>query len=287
MDKFWEIAGKYNKTHQPDVDAAWRKFEDRIKSEEKGRVVPMWRRPVSWAAVALAVIAFAFLLQNNFVQTEISTFATSESETLQIDLPDGSTVELNENSTLSYETGFGKSNRNLNLQGEAFFDVTRNEAVPFVISTNHVQVEVLGTSFNVRDYETEEQAEVEVRSGLVKVAPPGQSEGITLSKGDLAYYNFSQNTIEKLEGQGYNAGGWIEKDLLFTDAPVAEIFSDIERLYDIQLITENAPILECSFDTEFKGEDLENIFEIFSIAFKCEFKHIDTKSFEVVGGRCK
>lgn len=287
MDKFWEISGRYNKSHQPDVDAAWRKFENRIKSEEKGRVVPMWKRTMPWAAAVLAVVAFVFLLQNNFLQKEIIAYSTSQHETMQVDLPDGSTVMLNENSSLSYGSGFGKNNRILELEGEAFFDVTRFEALPFVVTAKHLEVEVLGTSFNVRDYDLEKNAEVEVRSGLVKVSPPGQVNGITLTPGDLAYFDLTNNTLKKFPGSGYNAGGWVEKDLLFTDAPVEEIFEDIERIYNIQLFTDKTSILQCSFDTDFKGEDLNNIFKIFSIAFNCEFKRINADSFEVIGGRCK
>ncbi|MCB0661919.1 MAG: FecR domain-containing protein [Saprospiraceae bacterium] len=287
MDKFWEISGKYQKSHQPDVDAAWRKFEDRIKAEQKGKVVPMGRRALPYAAAVLILVAFVFLLQNNFLGNRTEMFyATTNQETKQIELPDGSIVTLNENSTLKVSVDFGTANRSVTLSGEAFFDVTRNENQPFIISADHIKVEVLGTSFNVRDYADEKEAEVEVKSGKVKVSPPNQSKGVLLEKGDLALLDLNAKMLEKKPGEGYNVGGWMEKQLVFIDAPVAQIFEDIQRIYKVNFITDNTNIINCSFDTDFKGEDLSTVFEILEIAFHCKFKQLNASTYEVVGGQC-
>jgi len=132
---------------------------------------------VSVGMVATAVALF-FVLKHtmgfsevkNKKQSTLSRVSTKPgSRTTQIQLPDGSVVRLNSSSSLTYDKNFGKNLREVNLTGEAFFDVTKDSSHPFVIHTKVIDIKVLGTSFNVRSYPNDANTETSLIRGKVEV----------------------------------------------------------------------------------------------------------------------
>lgn len=122
--------------------------------------------------------------------TEIST-----SDSIKIFLlPDNSKITLNKNSSLWYLTNF--SERKVELIGEAFFEVTHNEASPFYVQAKDVSVKVLGTTFNVNTNK-KEHAEVTVISGKVKVSGINNRNEITLTEGEKGVYVFQKESLKK------------------------------------------------------------------------------------------
>ena len=122
--------------------------------------------------------------------TEIST-----SDSIKIFLlPDSSKITLNKNSSLCYSTSF--SERKVELTGEAFFEVTHNEAKPFYVHAKDVTVKVLGTSFNINTNK-KEGAEVSVITGKVKVSSTNNKGQIVLAEGEKGCYNSRKNSLEK------------------------------------------------------------------------------------------
>ncbi|MEZ4981818.1 MAG: FecR family protein [Saprospiraceae bacterium] len=294
MDKFREITGKYNKEVQPDVDAAWNRFQQRlnqeVKSEQnpKAKVVSIWKKPLSWAAVLLALVGSFFIFQNlNGNATNSIKVATTNNEIKEISLPDGSIVWLNENSSLEYPSVFSENERPVQLTGEAFFDVAKNPSAPFTVQTPKVKVEVLGTSFNVESPVGAEKVEVEVATGKVKVQPNGSEKFVELLKGDKAVFNLLQKSLAKLTGKATNTGGWKNKTLVFHDVEMSEILNEVSKLYDVEFDLKNSGINNCSFDTDFHDEDLSVILKTFEIAFGCEIKSMGTSGYKVMGGTCK
>lgn len=100
----------------------------------------------------------------------ISQVSTKSGSKTRIQLPDGSTVWLNASSDLTYDKNFGKNLREVNLVGEAFFDVVRDPERPFIIHTRVIDVKVLGTQFNVRAYPNDAYTEASLIKGSVEVA---------------------------------------------------------------------------------------------------------------------
>ena len=132
---------------------------------------------VSVGMVATAVALF-FVLKHtmgfsevkNKKQSTLSRVSTKPgSRTTQIQLPDGSVVRLNSSSSLTYDKNFGKNLREVNLTGEAFFDVTKDSSHPFLIHTKVIDIKVLGTSFNVRSYPNDVNTETSLIRGKVEV----------------------------------------------------------------------------------------------------------------------
>jgi len=191
------------------------------------------RLPVYIAAAAVALLAFGlgYLLYPQSVTAPNGQRAAAV-------LPDGSTAELNSGTTIQYNRLFGIRNREVRLDGEAFFSVAPDDK-PFIVSANRAVVEVTGTAFNVRSrsddpgYETR----VHVASGSVALYPAGHSDrSVTLSAGDWSRWNITMETPQ-IPGPAApeNIGEWRDNRFHFRSETLGMIFREIERRFDIRI----------------------------------------------------
>ena len=170
----------------------WQKMPHQHGTAESQSVAINW----SWlkvAAIFMAVLGISFyLLKNQFissdelagaVEPELIEKVAERGQKLTVKLPDGSMVKLNANSRISYLSNFGNDSRDLQLTGEAFFEVQRDESRPFKIFLGDLEVEVLGTSFNVNAYPDQHAASVAVRTGKVAVSNSAKTMGTVLETG--------------------------------------------------------------------------------------------------------
>lgn len=149
------------------------------------------------AASLLLLLTFYLLNEKNWFdgQQEISTME----ERRKVVFPDGSTVWLNKNSILNYPKSFGGDNRRVTLQGEGYFDVVRDSEHPFIIETGQTLVEVVGTSFNVRDYRKEGMTQIAVNTGTLRVTLiKNLDEGILLKRNEIATHFDGDQRITKM-----------------------------------------------------------------------------------------
>jgi ferric-dicitrate binding protein FerR (iron transport regulator) len=136
-----------------------------------------WLAAILVAASIIAAIAMWFMLRpspqlvaasgTSFANTNV--IVTEKADRRKMVLPDGTQVWLNAESKLEYSPGFGKSNRQVTLSGEAYFDVVKNTDLPFTIETNKIHIKVTGTAFNVRAYPGEKISETSIIRGKVEV----------------------------------------------------------------------------------------------------------------------
>ncbi len=253
MEKIWETsAGTPQRAGRPDA----RETEQALTSvhsrlELAGADVPQtarihpkpdrakikrgfWGYPV-WIAAAAAVALIAFGLGYLLYP---QTLSAPYGQRVAGVLPDGSTVELNSGTTLSYNRLFGIRNRNVRLDGEAFFTVAQGE-IPFVVTANQAVVEVTGTSFNVRSRSDDPGLEtrVHVASGSVVLFPAGQADRrVTLSAGDWSRWNTGMESPRVPEpAPSGDIGEWRENRFHFRSESLGMIFREIERRFDIRI----------------------------------------------------
>ena len=271
--KVLDHAGNYDKEFSPDVNKAWLKFQKKKNKLEGDKVAK--RRflvPLSIAASFLILLSFYLNFNtNNAFQTK-ETFAN---QTAHFDLPDGSKIWMNENSTIAYFST-SEEDRKVELNGEIFFEVAENPNNPFTITTGGATIEVVGTSFNVKN--TQRYVEVEVESGLVKVngqkIRPGQR---IMVEPDGSF------EIDK----GLNIGGWVNKELHFNKTALSIIIDEIQEIYDVEIAVRNTALHNCPFSTEFNNETIENVLEVLKTGFGCELKKVTDQAFVLKGGSCR
>ena len=169
----------------------------------------------------------------NISYTEI---ITHKGEQKVYHLSDGSKVTLNSDSKLLIPDDFNEKNRNILMKGEGFFEVTKNPKKPFVIKTNDTQVEVLGTSFNVKAYEEDDLLSITVSTGKVLVKVASQDLQLSLTPNQHLTVDNKRRTINKETFIENDYIKWMNGILYFHKTPIKEVIKTIERTYNTKII---------------------------------------------------
>ena len=268
LQQIWNHSDHYGQDFEPDVEFGLQKLKARIaKDPQTARIVPMRRRWMQVAAtflfLSLATIATYKYLSNNTntAPTVWININTTYNEQRVVILPDGSEITLNENSHLSYPTDINTAAKRLvQLEGEAFFNVNRRPQQAFLITTPLSEVEVLGTSFNVRAYTDESETEIEVSTGRVAFRDRNHQQESILEAHQVAILN-EDNKLIQLNVPALNRKAWKTGFLSFKETKIATALPLIARYYDIQLLT-NADLSSCTISGDWEDETLEDALEL-------------------------
>ncbi|UII26751.1 DUF4974 domain-containing protein [Fulvivirga maritima] len=165
---------------------------------------------------------------------------------------------INAGSSLSYQVPF--FDRNIQLKGEAFFEVTRNEKSPFTITSADLKVRVLGTSFNVRNY-SEGLPQVNVSKGKVQVeVNQNPDQKAILIKSEMAIVK--KNHLVKTQGKFKDIAIWREGKLVFENKPINDIIPELQRWYKVKIELTDSKIGQQRFSGSFHKETLESILKV-------------------------
>lgn len=286
LEKEWEkIAGKLQV--QQDLE-----YTVNPESGTKGIIFSAGR--LLAAASVVAVILFAMWMmwfrQGEKVplavlnQTKDSVTLALNGERKSILLPDSTTVHLNSGSRLVYNKDFGNGNREVWLDGEAFFEVTKDATHPFLVNTKRMTVKVLGTVFNVKAYNTKEDIETTVVEGKVEVSLRENeekkvillpNEKIALRNNKIleagaavpaatAPLNYKVQTVklDKEKNDMPEEAVWIKEKVVFTDEPFEMVALKMERWYDIHIHFENEKLKNILMNGDFDKVDINEALRI-------------------------
>ncbi|MDR2285428.1 MAG: FecR domain-containing protein [Sphingobacterium sp.] len=197
---------------------------------------------------------------------DIQESITTGGEKKKLILPDGSSVTLNTASTIRYPKEFGTEHRQIELDGQAFFDIVSDPDKPFLVSTKDLTVRVLGTSFDVKAYSGEQKAIVRVASGKVEVLPSGTpaQQLALLQPGQQFDYNKSQHLGKTIPVEIKTITDWQHNILHFEFVPLVDICKELERTYGIPIIVENNDILLERYHLNVQDETIDNILLLLS-----------------------
>ena len=196
-----------------------------------------------------------------------------------IKLPDGSTAWLNAGSRLVYPSFFDKDKREVYLIGEGYFEVTHDEKLPFVVKTNDLEVEVLGTQFNLSAYPSDNIIETVLVEGKVRVKETGfqllKKDYILLPNQRAAYNRENAETkIENVEVDNYVA--WHLGFLQFESTDLNRIVKKLERYYNIRIRLEGPMLGMRSISGKLKlKENKENVLQVMANAASAELEKIN------------
>ena len=272
-----EQEGKYY-----DQEKAFELFEKRVekqKAEKRKARIPVWRGLYKYA---VAILLFGFIsyfsyqkgensLRNALAEIEVE--APSGSQT-RLHLPDGTTVLLNSDSRITYAQDFGVNSREVTLQGEGYFEVAHNQKIPFYVKTEDVQVRVLGTKFNFRDYPEDGEVVVSLIEGKVALKNKIRQEA------DLVLMPDEQMVLDKKEKvmkkESMNAQAvlqWAECCLSFDETPLLEVAKILERSYDVEIEFTEESLKELRFYGNFNRtkQGLNDILNVLSATGKVHY----------------
>lgn len=243
-----------------------------MESQGESRVISMkpWLR---WLRNTAAVILLAgvglFIYQRSIQEVYLTKTTTAEIDS--VILSDGSKIFLSSNSRLSYPEKIKGEVRSVSLlNGEAFFEIAQDPVRPFVVTLNNSKVTVLGTSFNIRN--TPRSVDVSVNSGKVSFESVYGNDKAILTAGMGLNYNISSNTIIGYPTVNQNNAYWLNKELVFVDASLTEVFESLEHCYGVKIRMEKLIKSEHKFNAEFKDTRLEEVLEVLKATYPIKLK---------------
>ena len=286
----WE-ASLANVSEIAQTTQEWERFHRRIISipiaKEKKYSLVNWYRV---AAVLVIGLLIANLVFQEYKIKESLYFTTvaprgSISQTI---LPDGTMIYLNAGSELRYELTENAKQRHVFLKGEAWFDVESDKNKPFVVHTPHYNVQVLGTQFNIKSYEDDDNIVTTLEEGAILISSSEHSsnsrqiklkEDIVLKPGEQLVYNKADRTLllkNKVDTRLFTS--WKDHKLIFLDMSFGELVRLLERRYGVDIIVVDDSILEDHFTGTIKNETILEILNIIqhthSIQYKLEGQQI-------------
>ncbi|MCI5057331.1 MAG: DUF4974 domain-containing protein [Flavobacteriales bacterium] len=265
--RIWNEVESHSAAQKIDVDLEWNIAQRNLNvQEEKNETHISTGKPknnfLKIAAVIITLVAGAYFL-NIYLKSSTFEEIVALEETVQQELPDGSNITLNENSSLIYtKKEFGSLNRNVILEGEGFFDIKRDEEKPFTISVNDYVVKVLGTSFFVNGSSTDSLV-VMVQTGKVAVYESGKEDQVVyLKAGDKGVFKAEKNKVVKSTKDDKNDFAWKTKKLSFKKKKLSKVIRKLNRLYDCNIVIENKSLEDCRLTATFDKQPLDQVIKV-------------------------
>ncbi|WP_461532845.1 FecR family protein [Sinomicrobium sp.] len=195
-----------------------------------------------------------------------------------VTLPDGTVVQLNVDSELSYPKEFQDSIREVHLIGEAYFEVKRDEQRPFVVYAGEMNVRVLGTSFNVRSYRNDSEIKTTLVEGSVKLEN-NNMKPIILEPMQTALFDRSEKQLDIRDISVEEAVSWKSGKLVFKGTPLKDVLEDLERKYDVHFRVDDSSLYDNLFTGTFDNLSVEEVLRVFRISSSISF---DKKGGEII-----
>lgn len=190
-------------------------------------------------------------------------------------LPDGTLVWLNAGSTISYSQGFGVEERKLTLSGEGYFEVTHNKQLPFEITTKELQLRVLGTKFNFRNYPDDEEVTVNLLEGKVSLINHLKNNDLCYLESDQkAILNKKDGKLKVSSSEAQYAAEWTNGFLFFDEELLPDIIKELERSYNVKIYIKDESLKTFRFYGNFvrKEQTIQEILDMLASTGKLEYE---------------
>ena len=224
-----------------------------------------WRGPVFAAAAALTAMVGIAQWRSGSASAE-HVYATQVGQRDSVKLPDGSTVVLAPGSRLTVAPGFNSGNRDVTLEGAAFFDVKHDGAHPFVVHSRGAEIRDIGTAFSVKT-DVNGRVSVAVTHGIVALrdTTAGSAAPVELRAGDRGV--LQAGTVAVARGTVTEEDmSWTRGQLAYRDAPLAEVQADLRRWYGIELQVVDATLAQRTLTASFRGDSAAQVVQVIALA---------------------
>ena len=259
------------------LNQAAARFHANVRHAESRRKKQVYLRFARYAAVLLFLLAVPTLLYKTGYlssSSELITVSIGQTDSTRfVPLSDGSRVWLNSHSSITYPKSFSKNERNVQLTGEAYFEVSHDSLHPFKVQTDNIQVKVLGTSFNVRAYSSKKNTETILVEGKVVIQNKQGNNLAMLAPGQMAGYDKTSQylSIKAVDPDEYTA--WRHGLIVFTNTTLDDITGKLSELYQVHFTIEGTRPVNTSYNFSFrKGQSIDKVLEMLSFIAPIKYK---------------
>jgi transmembrane sensor len=264
--KLWHLV---NPSTEPQVsgEQAWPELQNAITTSRK--VLPARRRLIYLgvaASIASLILVTYYLFQKGATPgtswaPEIAVITTeARGEKITDTLRDGSTFTMNKSSSISYPKQFNVQSREVVLSGEAFFNVKPDKTKPFIITIDDLKIEVIGTSFNVRELPSAGSIEVQVQSGVVKMYT--SEKQLLITKGQTGIYIKAKHELRLKDTIDLNSISYATNSFYFNDITLEAASRYLEEAFGVEIEIGEAKTAQCRFTAQFDNKSLAYILEV-------------------------
>ena len=235
---------------------------------------------LKYAAILVILIGFPTLFYLNkqtslpeiHKELKYTSVVADNGQISKIILPDSSIVWLNSGTTLSYNSGYAVTNRDLKLNGQAYMNIKRDDLNPLMVACNDLKVKVLGTNFDINAYLGDDKIQVVLESGSVQLLRTSDDAfNYRLNPGEMAQYNIKTNDVAIKKVNAADFISWKEGYLIFDDVPMGDVIERLERKFDIEITVKHEEVYKSIFNANLKDESLTEILEY--IQYSCPIKY--------------
>ena len=263
MLKIWKSSKEIEVFQKIDEAADWKMIKAKSKKSIKLNNTKLIMR---YAATVLVLISLSLTY---LYQTTPGFGKYAQSVTImqkeQILLADGTEVFLNKKSKIIYTKFFNSKIRNVELEGEAYFQVKRDPTKPFIIKSGDAIIEVLGTSFNVNN-KPDGTTIVSVNSGKVSLKNQNTGELVYLTKGEKGI--IQKQKLSESTNEEFNYKSWKTGVLAFKETPIIKVFTDLEKYYGVKITNRSVRIDTLKYTNTFTNAKLDKVIEELEIGLK-------------------
>lgn len=267
--------------NEMEVDMALKRFRSRISLQAlKSKPLTM-NVLLKWKQIAAVIIVLLSIgysvythnimshaIQPITVQNQLIAAAGSKGRFV---LPDSSVVWLNSGSRLTYHEPFGKDHREVTLEGEAYFQVRENKRKPFIVNAHEINIEVLGTSFNISNYPEFSTVEVVLLSGSIKANISSTGEETILVPDQLLTYYKETGTKEVETTPSKYYIDWTKDRLVFDNECLSDIIISLEGWYSVQIDCPKAFTMKSRMSFTLRNENIEEILKAMSLIIPIKY----------------
>lgn len=271
MESFWNENTVYPSMEASRKQAIHRRLRLRINSP--ATTMNWFRRGIAVAVVAILSVAVWNLYLLREARQGSGTFLAQvpAGNKVELTLPDKSLVKLNSESSLSY--AYTKGKRVVHLEGEGYFQVSKDKKHPFVVQTGDLNIEVLGTSFNIHSYKENDFVETSLIEGSVRLYDSrSPAECYILKPSQKAIYSKSNGDISLYDTDNIKEMAWTQNHLVFESEKLGIVLQKIERWYGVHIDLLCPEIANDPISGSFKDEQLPYVMEALKFQYGFDFE---------------
>ena len=275
--KIWKESAKSFIPEAPSIETEWIKVKQEILKEENKRINKgifeiifgyMYKPPYVYAYACLAIIVFTIFI---FKTMKMNIYQTNPGEKITVLLPDSSKIRLNSGSYVKYSNRFNHSTREIEFQGEGYFEVQTGRT-PFIIHTDIANVKVLGTKFNINN--RYRQLEIGVNEGTVALSSTidNQDSTVILKKGQFSICH-AGSYPQKAQYITYKQyPGWLYGKLLFQQSKFNQVCEDIERQFNVTIRITDDRLNDSVISGLFEATQIDSLMSAICVLVQKEYQ---------------
>lgn len=255
-----------------DVIKAKQQVLRKYKSSRIGIILAWTQRVAAILFIPALLSSVWYFMKQNELSKELGVLTVNQEIITQpgtkshLFLPDSTEVWLNSASTLRFPSVFKGNERRINLQGEAIFKVSRNKQKPFIVGTSAMDIEAVGTEFNVSAYSGDLKLTTTLAEGKVKITDKTDaSKVIFLDPGNQVNYNTSNKTYKTETVRVEDVVAWRDGILIFNETPFYEVVAKLGRWFNADIQLSEQSIAYYRFTGTFTSESLEQVMELLTL----------------------